>query len=168
MSQVLKQLYASAGGVIHHTLEIKHPAFAVENHPPGRILFCQGFDDLTAMTEEQESVTFKASGFGVSLPNRTLKGQQNLNFQIDNVTGEALHALNAAVESGGKIHVIYRVYADLDLSEPGAAPYKMVAVSAKVTSSSIQVVASFNDLVNRGWPRRRYTPSFAPGLKYFG
>lgn len=168
MSQTLQQLYASAGGLIHHTLEIKHNAFAVANQPTGRILFCQGFDDITATTEESESLTFRASGFGVSLPKRTLKGRQDLQFQIDNVTGEALQAIKAANEAGGKIEVIYRVFTDTDLSTPAAAPYKMTAVSVKATSTSIQVVASFNDLVNRAWPRRRYTPEFSPGLKYYG
>ena len=168
MSEILKQLYASSGGIIHHTLELKHSAFALANQPAGRILFCQGFDDITAANEDSENLTFRASGFGVSLPKRTLKGRQDLQFQLDNVTGEALQAIQAANEAGGKIEVIYRAYTGDDLSAPGAAPYKMTAVSAKANATSIQVVASFNDLVNRAWPRRRYTPEFAPGLKYFG
>jgi len=165
MSQTLKQLYASAGGVIHHTLELANPAFTVENHPPGRILFCQGFDDILATLEDDEQVTFRASGFGISLPKRSMKGQQDLQFQLDNVTGEALQAIKAASEQGGKINIIYRVYSD-DLSMPGEAPYHMVATSAKVSGNSVQVVASFSDFVNRAWPRKRYTPDFAPGLKH--
>jgi len=166
MSKTLQQLYASAGGLIHHTLELKNPSFVVENHPAGRILFCQGFDDISANLEDGEAVTFRASGFGVSLPKRTMKGKQDLQFQLDNVTGEALLAIRAAEASGEKIEVIYRVYSESDLTSPGEAPYKMVATSAKVNKNSVQIVAGFSDFVNRAWPRERYTPDFAPGLKH--
>jgi hypothetical protein len=168
MSQALQQIYASASGLVHHTLELKNSAFLVPNHPQGRILFCQGFDDVTAGLETGEIVTFCASGFGVSLPVRSMKGKQDLQFQLDNVTGEALQAIKAAKESGEKIEVIYRPYSDSDLTAPGENPYRMTAISVSAKGASVQVVASFSDLVNRAWPKRRYTPSFAPGLTYFG
>lgn len=165
MSQTLETLYASAplNDVIHHTLELKHAAFA-----SGAIRLCQGFDDLTVTLEDASPATFTASGFGVSLPHRAVKGKQDLQFQLDNVTGEAIQSIDAALVAGGEIKVIYRVYAGSDLTAPGQTPVVMTAVSGKVTRSTVVIVASFNDLVNKAWPSRRYTPEFAPGLKYFG
>ena len=165
MSQVLQTVYASApvDQVIIHTLELKHAAF-----DSGAIRLCQGFDDLTATLEDASTVTFTASGFGVSLPSRAVKGRQDLQFQLDNVTGEALQQIRAAKEAGGAVQVIYRVYLASDLSAPAQPPTVMTAVSVKANPKSVSVVASFHDLVNKSWPTLFYTPDFAPGLKYYG
>ena len=170
MSNVLQTLYASApvDDLIIHTLDIKNPAFNVPDHLVGTIRLVQGFDDVTATLEDATSATFKASGFGVSLPQKSIKGRQDLNFVIDNVTGEALKAIDDAVEAGGKIIVIYRAYAGSDLSAPGQPPIVMTATAIKADFSSISISASFHDLVNKAWPHRRYTASFSPGLKYYG
>ena len=32
---------------------------------------------------------------------------------------------------------------------------------------TVGIEAGYFDLLNVGWPRFRYTPEFAPGLKYF-
>jgi len=42
----------------------------------------------------------------------------------------------------------------------------MVVIDASFSQSAVQVTASYNDIINRAWPRRRYTADFAPGLKY--
>ncbi|MCL1123607.1 DUF1833 family protein [Shewanella surugensis] len=163
MSQVLQTLYASAptNDFPIHTLELSHNAFN-----DGVIRLCQGFDDIEAKLETGEQVGFMASGFAVSLPKRSLRGQQDLQFQLDNVSGEAAQQVDAALDAGGKITVTYRVYLASNLSEPAQAPVVMTAKTVKITISSVVVVASFHDLVNKAWPRRRYTTAFAPGLKY--
>jgi hypothetical protein len=170
MSNVLQTLYASApvNDLIIHTLELKNPAFNVEGHVLGSVHLVQGFDDVIATLEDASTVNFKKSGFGVSLPQKSIKGRQDLNFSIDNVTGEVLKAIDAAIEGGEKIIVIYRAYAGSDLSAPGQPPIIMTATAIKADYSSVSISASFHDLVNKAWPFRRYTPSFAPGLKYYG
>jgi hypothetical protein len=170
MSKVLQTLYASAPAddLIHHTLELINPDFNVEGHIPGSVRLGQGFDDITAGLEDASIVTFKQSGFGVSLPQKSIKGRQDLSFTIDNVTGEVLKAIEAAIEGGEKITVIYRAYAGSDLSAPGQPPIVMTATAIKADFSSVSISASFHDLVNKAWPFRRYTPTFAPGLKYYG
>jgi hypothetical protein len=170
MSKILQTLYASApvNDLIIHTLELKNPDFNVEGHVLGSVYLVQGFDDITAMLEDATTVTFKKSGFGVSLPQKSIKGRQDLNFSIDNVTGEVLNAIDAAIEGGEKIIVIYRAYAGSDLSAPGQPPIVMTATAIKANFSAVSISASFHDLVNKAWPFRRYTPSFAPGLKYYG
>ena len=170
MSNVLQTLYASApvNDLIIHTLELKNPDFNVEGHVVGSVHLVQGFDDVAATLEDATIATFKKSGFGVSLPQKSIKGRQDLNFSIDNVTGEVLKAIDAAIEGGNKIIVIYRAYAGSDLSAPGQPPIVMTATAIKADFSSVSISASFHDLVNKAWPFRRYTPNFAPGLKYYG
>ncbi|NRA56231.1 MAG: DUF1833 family protein [Gammaproteobacteria bacterium] len=170
MSHVLQTLYASApvDDVIIHTLELSHPAFSVPGHPAGLIRLAQGFDDINVILEDASTATFKASGFGVSLPQKSVNGRQDLTFKLDNVTGEAIQSIDAAQEAGGRIAVTYRAYAGSDLSQPGQPPVVMTAISATADYSSISINASFHDLVNKAWPFRRYTPDFAPGLKYYG
>jgi hypothetical protein len=165
MSQVLQTVYASApiNEVLIHTLELRHIAFS-----GGSIRLCQGFDDIHVTLEDSSNAIFTASGFAVSLPQKTAGGQQELQFQLDNVSGEAAQQVDAAMEQGGAIAVIYRPYLASDLAAPAQAPIVMTATSVTITTRSVVVIASFNDLVNKAWPRRRYTPDFAPGLKYFG
>lgn len=175
MSQILQTVYASAPAdqIIIHTLELVHPAFNVDGFPPGfiRLAQCYGdknYDDLLLGLENGQSAIFKPSGFGVSLPKRSLRGQQDLNFQLDNVTGDALRAIDDAEEAGGKIEVFYRSYLCSDYSQPAEPAIKMIAASCRADFRSVTVSASFHDLTNKAWPSRRYTPEFAPGLKYFG
>ncbi|MAD76697.1 MAG: hypothetical protein CML20_18230 [Rheinheimera sp.] len=162
MSTVLQKIYASApvNDLPIHTLELQADSFGV-------IRLCNGFDNVNAGIEGGEIVLFEASGMGVSLPSRAVKGRQDLQFQLDNVSGEALEKVDAAKEAGDKVKVIYRVYTASDLTEPAEPPVEMIAVSVQATAMRVNVVASFNDLVNRAWPRDRYTPDVAPGLKYF-
>ncbi|WP_444905032.1 DUF1833 family protein [Microbulbifer sp. CnH-101-E] len=165
MSAVLETVYASApiDQIILHTLELKHPAFEA-----GAIRLCQGFDDIEAKLEDGQTVIFTASGFGVSLPQRSMRGRQDLQFQLDNVTGEALQNIDIALEVGGLIQVAYRQFLESDLSAPAQPPTVMTAVSVKANARSVSVIASFHDLVNKAWPNKFYTPDFAPGLKYYG
>lgn len=162
MSQILQRIYASAptNDLPIHTLELQAESLWT-------LRICDGFDDRTAGIEGGEMVTFLASGMGVSLPARGVKGRQDLQFQIDNVTGEALTKINQAIDAGVPIKVIYRVYTLSDLTEPAEPAIEMKAVDVQATAQSLNVVASFNDLVNKAWPKNRYTPSIAPGLKYF-
>lgn len=162
MSKLLEIVYASGGDdVIIPTLEIKHSAFEI-------IRTCAGFEHQTVTLETGETVTFTASGLDVSLPARNASGQQNLNFAIENVTGKAQRAIDDALAAGGRIDVIYRTYLESDLSTPAEPPLKMVLVGAEFEGASVQVTASYQDLIGYAWPRERYSVSFAPGLKYIG
>ncbi|HSH47600.1 MAG TPA: DUF1833 family protein, partial [Halomonas sp.] len=112
--------------------------------------------------------TFIASGLDVSLPARDDSGQQNLAFAIENVTGQAQDAIDRALEAGGQIEVIYRSYLASDLSEPTEPPLRMVLVGAEFQGSTVQVTASYMDIINQSWPRVRYNTTDHPGLAYIG
>ena len=65
------------------------PTLEFNNETAGAIRLAQSFSDVTATTELAETVTFIESAWEVSLPNKDATGQQTLQFQICNVTGEA-------------------------------------------------------------------------------
>ena len=160
---ILETVYASAPAseVLIPTLEIKHPAIST-------IRTCAGFENHTVTLETSEEVTFEASGLDVSLPERSDRGQQNLVFAIENVTGIAQRAIDDAMAEGGDILVIYRTFLSSDLSTPAEPPLRMVLVGADFEGSTVNVTASYMDLINQAWPRERYTADFAPGLRYIG
>ncbi|MCA2441739.1 MULTISPECIES: DUF1833 family protein, partial [Vibrio] len=89
-------------------------------------------------------------------------------FQIDNVTGEARRFIDKAMEDGSKVTITYRFYLYPNISAPAEPPLTLTAVSEKDNIQTVSVVASFHDLVNRAWPKRRYTPAITKGLKYQG
>lgn len=163
MSEALERAYASAPLASYpiDTLEISSDAFAA----PFRL--AQAFEDIEATLETSETVTFTAAAIGISLPQRGIQGREDLLFQLDNVSGEAISTLRLALDSGEQITVIYRVFLSDDLLAPAERPLTLIATSAKANTKTMTIAASFRDFVNKEWPRRRYTKDFAPGLTYF-
>lgn len=133
-----------------------------------RIYYASAFGvvggDISVRKEQLDE--FAASGLDVSLPKRDASGQQNLNFAIENVTGQAQQFIDDALEAGQQIDAIYREYLASDPAEPAAPPLEMVVVGAKMQGSTLHVTASYQDIIGQAWPRVRYSAEFAPGLRY--
>lgn len=159
---ILDVVYSSAPAseVIIPTLEIRHPSA----FDPIRI--CAGFEDQTVTLEDDSVVTFIAGGIDVALPAKNTSGQQKLIFAIDNVTGQAQQAIDAAIAAGGQTSIIYRTYLSSDLTAPAEPPLYMTLVGGTFEGSTVQLQASYYDLLNTSWPRERYTLDFSPGLAY--
>ena len=71
----------------------------------------QAFDEDGAQQftlESGEMVTFTASPLGMSLPDVTARGSQDLTIQLDNVTAEALHLIDQAIAAEAIITVVFR------------------------------------------------------------
>lgn len=159
--KAIEVAYASADGIPIHTLTLRHATF-----PGGVFFLCSGFDDIDAKLETGEAVTFLASGLGINLPQRALVGREDLQFALDNITGEVRQYMLSARRAGGPIGVEYRPYVDNDLSQPARKPMKMVTVNYKDNRRSANVLASFRNFMDLEWPRVRFTPDRYPGLKY--
>lgn len=155
-------LYASGSEKVWiiPTLELRCPAW------PGPIYICAGFDDVVATLETGSKVTFTAAAFDVALPKRDNSGNQSLTFAIDNVTGVAQQLIDQALEARQKITMVFRIFLSSDLSAPAEKPYRMSVLSGVMEGASVQLQAGYYDLINLGWPRRRYTLDFAPCLRY--
>lgn len=163
MSELLRQVYASnpVDKIRYKTLELLHATF-----PGGAYRFVQGYSDLTATLENGQEVTFEGSGIGIVPPRRGGDERPTLGFRLDNVTLKVSTAINAALEGGGVITVYFREFISSDLSAPANNPTPLFATVAKSNRFSVTVSAGFRDVVNKSWPRRRYTTQLAPGLKY--
>ena len=159
---VLERVFASGGTeVVIPTLEITCSAWSAP------LLLCNGFEDHTCTTEDARTLTFVASGIAVALPERNTAGTQVLTFAIDNVTGQAQQLVDQAMEAGARIYLTFRHYLSSDKSAPAETPLRFVVRDGSMEGSTLQVNAAFYDAINTAWPRRFYTASFAPGLRYF-
>lgn len=159
---ILNVIYASAP-----SSEVLIPTLEFSNSSAGRILLAQSFENITVTTELSEELTFIESAWEVSLPNKDATGQQTLQFQICNVTGEAQRFIDDCMASGKPTSVIYREFYADDLSAPATIPIKMTLRGGSAEGVTVGIEAGYFDLLNVGWPRFRYTPEFAPGIKYF-
>lgn len=157
---ILDTVYASAP-----TDEVLIATLEILTAEPQRI--CSGFDDITVTLETSEQVTFLARGIDVALPTKDTSGNQSLTFAIDNVAGVAQAQIDAALEAGTKVLVVYRSYLASDLTAPAEPPLTMTLVGGVMEGSRLEIQAAYYDLLNTAWPRDRYTVEFAPGLKYF-
>lgn len=162
MSKILETVHASVTNDIkHHTLEFPHSSF-----PGGVIRWVQGDEDEILGLENGQQVKFDSMLFGVSLPDRSLRGNQDIQFQVDNVTGDALQLIYGVIRSGKKLPVIYRPYLESNKSYPAEVAIEMTANAFSADKKSVVVTADFHDFVNKLWPVIRYTPENSPGLKH--
>lgn len=157
---VLEQVYASGGDIIIPTLELACEAW------PDPVLITHGFSDQTVTVEDGRTLTFLAAGVDISLPKKTNSGGQELNFAIDNITGEAQRKIDEALEAQARVTLIYREFLVSDKSTPAQVPYRFIVRSGQMVGTAVQISAGFFDAINTAWPRSRYTSIFAPGIKY--
>jgi len=157
---ILSVVYASAPAdeVSIPTLEIQIPGVAT-------VRICSGFEDQI-LAVDGVNQTFEAGSLAVSLPSRNTSGQQTLTFGLWNVDGVAQRHVDAALEAGVQVKLIYREYLASDRSAPAARPYEMVLAGGAFEGGEAQFEASYYDILNTAWPRERYTVETAPGLKY--
>ncbi|HBP5289134.1 DUF1833 family protein [Pseudomonas aeruginosa] len=162
MATALERFYASDGPDRPiATIEITRAS------RPDPILICQGFNDLTCMTEDARLLTFVAGAIDVSIPKRDNSGNQNVGFAIDNVTGFAQQYIAEAIDAGEPVTLVLRIYLESDLTAPAERPYRMRVKGADFESLTVQVEAGYYDLINTAALRHIYNVSEFPGLKYW-
>lgn len=162
-STVLKKLYASGGDEIRlATLSFRCYSWAEDVH------ICQGYDDVEATLETAQTVTFTAGEFAAQLAKRAASGQQSLQFAIDANQSDAMAKVDQALADGAKVYIDYREFLLSDLSAPARPVETLNVINYSYEDPQLIFTASFNDLTNKAWPRRRYTADFAPGLKHYG
>lgn len=157
---ILQEVYASAPNdkILIHTLQVSHSSIDT-------LYFARAYEDLSATLENGADVTFAASGIAMQLPQRGIRGREDLVFQLDNVTGVALDAVDTMMEDGGTAEITYRGYVSTDLTGPQET-VRLIATSVKANAQSVAITATFREFINKAWPRRRYTLANYPGLKY--
>lgn len=156
---ILNRLYASSGKeVIIETLQIN---IGDEVH-----YLCKGFDDITAITEGSDTVTFTACAIDIALPARNSDGTQDLQFAISNINGVVSTAIRKALENLSSASLTYRNYVSNDLSFPASNPFTLAIKSGYWTALEVQIKAGYMNILDTSWPRYRYTLPYYPGLRY--
>ena len=181
MQQALKEAYASASveEVILHTLEINHSAFT----EPVRVVRDFGelleastvyggldiYGHLLTLEDDApinagEEVQFVGLHFELELPAQAQNRLPELQIRLDNVTRDVSQYLDAASELEEPLSLIYREYL---LSSPDVVQFKLSTLNIhKVTSTTntVTMTAVFEDLTNKSFPSRVYSPDEFPGL----
>ena len=158
---VLANLYASGGSEVNRPcLTFRCAAWDADIH------LAQGQEDLTAALETGEVVTFTGADWVGSLAKRDSSGVQGVQFSVNAEDGSVLRYIDIAREGGEKVYVDYREYLESDLTTPARAVETLTVTNYTFSNPALTAGASFHDLVNKAWPKRRYTQAKFPGMKY--
>lgn len=156
---ILDRLYANNGSeVIIETLQINIGATV---H-----FFCEGYEDVTAIVENGDVITFSAAAIDIALPARNSDGTQDLQFAISNIDGEVSKSIRNALSNLDNASLTYRQYISTDLSAPATVPYTLAIKSGSWTAIQAQITAGYMNVLDTAWPRFRYTLNEFPGLRY--
>lgn len=167
LSQAIREAYASAPSnvVIHHTLELRHPAFTA----PIRVV--RDYADLTARLESSAPadagllVTFVRFAFDLTKPEVSPDGVPQLTIEIDNVSRDIVANIEAALSTTDLVQATYREYISTDLTAPqNDPPIHMTIMSVTADVFRVKAVAGFPDLINRRFPTTEYDSETFPGL----
>ena len=165
LSQALKEAYASAKGVIYHTLELRHPKFTT----PIRVV--RDYRDLTARLESTAPsnpntyVLFTGFAFDFTKPEISTSGVPQMSIVIDNVSREIVANIELALTSTDLVKATYREYISTDLSVPqNNPPVHMDIMSVSATLFQVTAVAGFPNLMNRKFPTKEYSIEEFPAL----
>lgn len=163
MSQILAEVNAGANerlDAIIRTLELVCDAW---DEP---VFICNGFDDVTAVTEDARTVTFIAANIDIALAAKNNKGNQTLAFAVDNTTGEVTKKVDRAIEAKARVTAIYRTYLNTNLSAPAEKPYVLTVLGGTLQGQEAQLETGYFNMIGVAWPRALYTTTFAPALRY--
>lgn len=156
---ILERLYASGG------TEVEHETLAItvggETH-----YLTKGWENITALLETGQAVTFTACGMDVAKPARNADGVQDLRFALSNLDGVVSTKIRAALAARQEMTVTLRVYLSNDLLAPVKAPLSMVIKGGQWSATEVQITAGFMNILDTAWPRDRYNLTKHPGLRY--
>ncbi|EOY8683543.1 DUF1833 family protein [Escherichia coli] len=158
-SAILNRLYTSDGSeIILNTLQIN----------VGSQSYClvENFEDITAVTEAGETVTFLAAAMAIALPARNKDGTQDLQFAVSNIDGIVSTAIRNALANLNNGTLVMRQYISTDLSSPASPPIVLQIKDGYWNATEVQITAGFLNILKTAWPRYRYTLPVFPGLRY--
>ncbi len=167
LTDAIREAYAvaSSSAIIYDTLEIHHASFAA----PIRVV--AGWDAIEATLEATAprnpgaSVAFVPLGFEIDLAAIRESELPELIVRIYDASKMVVTPIEDASASPTPIEVIYRRFVSTDMSEPastvGAARHM---TSIRVDEQVVEGRAVYLDILNRAFPRGRYSLDEFPGL----
>ena len=163
MSIILAEVNAGANeglDEIIRTLELTCPAWDAP------VYICTGFEDITAVTEDNRTLTFIGANIDIALASKNNKGNQTLAFAVDNTTGEVTQRVDQAIDGNARVTVTYRTYLSGNLTAPAERPYVLSLLSGQIQGVEAQLQTGFFNMIGVAWPRELYTVNEYPALRY--
>jgi len=145
---------------IIRTLELTCPAWDAP------VYICTGFEDITAVTEDNRTLTFIGANIDIALASKNNKGNQTLAFAVDNTTGEVTQRVDQAIDGNARVTVTYRTYLSGNLTAPAERPYVLSLLSGQIQGVEAQLQTGFFNMIGVAWPRELYTVNEYPALRY--
>lgn len=176
LSDAVKEAYATAPAdvVVLDTLSLQHPDWLDSDNNAMALYFVRDHADLTATIESTatidagQSVTFKGTAFEIELPLVESVPVPEITIHIDNVGGDLMPYVDAALASKDKITLIYRPYLSTDTSAPQMIPpLSLILSTITITTFRLTARARMLDIGNRAFPRQDYNTTDFPGLANF-
>lgn len=168
LSDAIKEAYATAptNQIIHHTLELWHPAFTAPIRVVRDYSNIDAKIEVTAARNPGEMVAFVGYAFDLTLPDQSTTGLPRCSIEIDNVSREILAQIEAAIVEPEKITVIYRAYLSdaLTVGPQNDPPLEMTIGSITATPLRISATAGFINLLDQRFPGLDYELETFPGL----
>src|SRR5690554_346424 len=107
----LQEVYATRGDIkLLEAVQINSPAW------PSIYLVRDYQDRLLYVPEEDQFVLHQAASIGVTKPSRDNRGNQTVQFVIDNVLQEVRKHIKEAFEASAKVELQVRTYLETDLT----------------------------------------------------
>lgn len=124
---------------------------------------------------ETEKATFEPSSFSVSLPSKNSSGFSELDFAIYDPSWEIINYIRSlrnniaqlafqGVKFESGLFVIFRQHNPLDYTLEYELKLSLIGVNHD--NDQTNFTASYCDMLNCEFPKRRYTVAEFPGLKY--
>ena len=168
MTTALDELFAANPNnrIYYITIELSHSAFVPQVH---RLV--QGFQNLEATLEADapfnggELVTFSAAAFKISIPEKSVKGRQDLTCTIFGASYEIIEQLELQAKANREpVKITFREFESGDLSAPASVPITMTVLNPTAASDSVSFSATFADVINKQFPSIFYKLETHPGL----
>lgn len=159
---LLQRIYASAPTDYYLTL-----AMRISNEGQDDICICHDYYDRVFVVDGVP-LNFEAGQVNIKKPTISTKGSQPLSFGFAGVSRRALRFVENALESRKPIYVEIFEFINMPNgeSEIGMRLRRIELVGGKITGDVCQFEASHHELLNWRFPRERYTPQTAPGIRY--
>lgn len=157
-----RRVYASAPTNI-----IVVTAMRITGEAFDEINIVQYYQDLLLDVDGQP-VLFEQGQITYEKPENASGAVQSMKFGFAGVSRQALKYAIKSIELKKPVYVELLEYALPDGESPVLlySSRKIEVVAGRITSTTAEFQAMTQDLLNRRYPRQRYTPQNAPGIKY--
>lgn len=161
ISTILKTVYAS-----DPTDVVRLQTLTIEMPSGEHVRLINGFYPET-LGVDGVMREFEPCGINIDLPVSQEGGNQTLKFAIGILDDDRINGLvEQALEARQPVYLVYREYLSTDVSAPAMAPIRMTVTTGVFEQNELGIEGAYLDMLNRSWPRERFTYDLAPGVKY--